>query len=110
HIEKHGNHHQQVHETVFFDAPNILYLYSSSHNQGDQHKGAVQGKKNPSGCQKFISNQFSQHLNTSRNRPSTDWSRCSRISSTDEVSTICPCEIKITSSSTDSTSLIKCVE
>ena len=50
-------------------------------NEREQHQRAEQRGHQTARGAEFMFDQFSQHLNTSRNSASTDWPRVSRISS-----------------------------
>jgi len=77
--------------------------------RGQRHDDQIERQHEPCGCTEFVLHQFSQHLNTSRNRASTDFPCFSRISSTEDCRAILPRLRKITSSRMFSTSAIRCV-
>lgn len=56
-----------------------------------QQQERAEQRRHQTACgAELVFDQFSQHLNTSRNRASTDWPRVSRISSQLSCSATCP--------------------
>ena len=122
------DHHHHAHDTHAHDRNNKgHYQQCSQHIQqlilgAQQSAGSeigpprrhqqhqVQRQHDPPGCTKLVLHQLDQHLNTSRNSASTLMPFSSRISSTEDCSTRWPWLINNTSSSTFSTSAIRCVE
>ena len=77
---------------------------------GGHQQNQVHGQHNPPRGTKLVLQQFPQHLNTSRNSASTLMPFSSRMSSTVDWRATRPWLMKMTSSSTFSTSAIRCVE
>ena len=77
---------------------------------GGHQQDQEQGQHDAARGTELVLHQFSQHLNTSRNSASTLMPFSSRISSTEDWSTTRPWLMKMTSSSTFSTSEMRWVE